>query len=141
MTEEERPDAPREEPGGGGPEPDPAEAEAPAPRDPAPAGGDAAAEEGAPADEGAPQAPAPGDGETPAPAPAEAVAATAPHGLTQREREVLRLLVDGRSDREIAAALFISPRTAGHHVASILAKLGVDSRAAAAARAVREGFA
>jgi DNA-binding NarL/FixJ family response regulator len=59
-------------------------------------------------------------------------------GLTPREREVLRLLVEGRSDREIAAALFISPRTATTHVSHILGKLGVSSRTEAAALAVRE---
>ena len=58
-------------------------------------------------------------------------------GLTQREREVLRLLVGGRSDREIADALCISHRTVNSHVAHILAKLGVSARAEAAAEAIR----
>jgi predicted ATPase/DNA-binding CsgD family transcriptional regulator len=62
-------------------------------------------------------------------------------GLTPRERDVLRLLTDGLSDREIAAALFISPRTAGYHVSNLLGKLGVESRTAAAALALRLGFA
>jgi non-specific serine/threonine protein kinase len=57
--------------------------------------------------------------------------------LTRRELEVLRLLVDGRSDKEIAAALSIARPTASNHVAAILAKLGLPSRAAAAAYAVR----
>jgi non-specific serine/threonine protein kinase len=61
--------------------------------------------------------------------------------LTARERAVLRLLADGRTDREIAAALFVSRRTVATHVAHVFAKLGVNSRAAAAARAVRLGFA
>jgi DNA-binding CsgD family transcriptional regulator len=61
-------------------------------------------------------------------------------GLSPREQEVLRLLVAGYSDREIGKALFISPRTASKHVASILAKLGVESRGAAAAWAVRAGL-
>jgi non-specific serine/threonine protein kinase len=61
--------------------------------------------------------------------------------LTLREREVLRLLVAGRSNPEIAAALFISPRTAETHVTHILAKLGVTTRAEAAAHAVRAGLA
>jgi predicted ATPase/DNA-binding CsgD family transcriptional regulator len=58
-------------------------------------------------------------------------------GLTRREVEVLRQLVEGRTDPEIAAALFISRHTATNHVKSILGKLGVPSRAAAAAYAVR----
>ena len=47
----------------------------------------------------------------------------------------------GRSNPEIAAALFVSPRTAETHVTHILAKLGVATRAEAAARAVRAGLA
>ncbi len=62
-------------------------------------------------------------------------------GLTSRELDVLRLLVDGQTDRKIADALFISRRTASKHVAAILAKLGASSRAEAAARAVRDGLA
>ena len=54
-------------------------------------------------------------------------------GLTGREREVLRLLVAGRSNKEIAAALFISPKTASVHVSNILGKLGASSRTEAAA--------
>ncbi len=67
----------------------------------------------------------------------------APHipGLTPREIDVLRLLTQGLSDREIAAALFISPRTAGYHVSNLLAKLDVESRTAAAALALRQGLA
>jgi excisionase family DNA binding protein len=63
-----------------------------------------------------------------------------PYGLTRRERDVLRLLAEGRSDREIAEALFVSPRTASAHVSAILAKLGVESRAAAVALAFRQGL-
>jgi predicted ATPase/DNA-binding CsgD family transcriptional regulator len=58
--------------------------------------------------------------------------------LTPREWEVLRLLAAGQSDKEIAAALFISSRTASAHVAAIIAKLGVSSRAAAAVIAARD---
>jgi DNA-binding CsgD family transcriptional regulator/tetratricopeptide (TPR) repeat protein len=61
--------------------------------------------------------------------------------LSPREREVLRLLAAGRSDHQIADALFITRRTASKHVSSILAKLGVQSRTAAAAVAHRDGFA
>jgi DNA-binding NarL/FixJ family response regulator len=60
--------------------------------------------------------------------------------LSQREREVLRLIADGASNQEIAAALRISIHTVGNHVSSILNKLGVDSRTAAAAQAVRLGL-
>lgn len=67
--------------------------------------------------------------------------AGANHGLTPREIEVLRLLVQGKSDREIADVLFVSRHTAANHVGSILGKLGVPSRAAAAAWAVRHGLA
>lgn len=54
-------------------------------------------------------------------------------GLTERELGVLRLLAEGRTNRQIGEALFISPKTASVHVSNILAKLGVDSRTAAAA--------
>jgi predicted ATPase/DNA-binding CsgD family transcriptional regulator len=61
--------------------------------------------------------------------------------LTAREREVLRLLAEGRSNRDIAAQLFISAGTVKVHVASILAKLDLPSRTAAAAYAHRAGLA
>jgi len=61
-------------------------------------------------------------------------------GLTGREREVLRLLVAGRSNREIAAALFIAPKTASVHVSNILGKLGAASRTEAAAIALQAGL-
>ncbi len=60
-------------------------------------------------------------------------------GLTEREREILALLAAGRSNPQIAEALFISPKTASVHVSNILAKLGVDSRVEAAAVAHRLG--
>jgi DNA-binding NarL/FixJ family response regulator len=59
--------------------------------------------------------------------------------LTAREQEVLRLLAMGRSNREIAAELFISPKTASVHVSNILAKLRAGSRTEAAAIAHAEG--
>jgi DNA-binding CsgD family transcriptional regulator len=55
-----------------------------------------------------------------------------PHGLTKRERDVLELVAGGHSDAEIAAALYISPKTANRHVGTILAKLGVRNRTQAA---------
>jgi DNA-binding CsgD family transcriptional regulator len=54
-------------------------------------------------------------------------------GLTARERDVLRLVADGRTNRQIAEALFISPKTASVHVSNILAKLAVSTRTEAAA--------
>ena len=61
-------------------------------------------------------------------------------GLTPREREVLRLVVAGRSNPEIAAALFLSRRTVTTHLTRIFAKLGVAGRAEAAVLAVRRGL-
>ncbi|MDQ3412927.1 MAG: response regulator transcription factor, partial [Chloroflexota bacterium] len=75
-----------------------------------------------------------------APAAVPAAAPASPGGLTPRELEVLRLLVEGRSDKEIGAALFVSHRTVMHHVTSILTKLGVDNRTAATHYAVRHGL-
>lgn len=60
--------------------------------------------------------------------------------LTPREREVLRLLVDGRTDREIGEVIFVTTKTASNHVANILSKLGVETRTAAAAFALRHGL-
>jgi DNA-binding CsgD family transcriptional regulator len=61
-------------------------------------------------------------------------------GLTEREREVLVLLSEGRSNPQIASELFISPKTASVHVSNILGKLGVASRGEAAAVAHRHGL-
>jgi DNA-binding CsgD family transcriptional regulator/tetratricopeptide (TPR) repeat protein len=79
----------------------------------------------APQDGGAP------DGPPQAAAPADGL------GLTPREREVLALVADGRTNRQIAEALFISNKTASVHVSNILAKLGVANRGEAAAVAHR----
>lgn len=60
-----------------------------------------------------------------------------PDGLTRREREILTLIAAGHSNADIATKLAISPRTVAHHVAAILAKLGVDNRIQAAAHALQ----
>jgi DNA-binding CsgD family transcriptional regulator len=60
-------------------------------------------------------------------------------GLSPREREVLKLVAAGRTNRQIADELYISPKTASVHVSNILAKLGVSSRGEAAAVAHRLG--
>jgi DNA-binding CsgD family transcriptional regulator len=65
---------------------------------------------------------------------------TRPYELTRREIEVLTLLTAGRSNPEIASALIVSPRTISSHVEHILEKLGVPTRAAAAALAASEGL-
>jgi predicted ATPase/DNA-binding CsgD family transcriptional regulator len=72
--------------------------------------------------------------------PPQPVHRETPTGLTQRELDVLHLLVEGNSDREIAEALFIGARTVQTHVANLFAKLGVNARAEAAAVAVRRGI-
>jgi DNA-binding NarL/FixJ family response regulator len=60
-----------------------------------------------------------------------------PAGLTARETEVLGLVAEGCSNREVAERLHISQRTAEHHVQHVYAKIGVSSRAAAALFALR----
>ena len=76
----------------------------------------------------------------PAEEPAAAAGAGAALGLTARELEVLALVAEGRSNRQVAQALFISAKTASVHVSNILAKLGVASRVEAAAVARRDGL-
>ncbi|MCQ4084338.1 AAA family ATPase [Streptomyces sp. RB6PN25] len=71
------------------------------------------------------------------PEPADAVDPADSFGLTPRERDVLRLVAAGRTNRGIAEELFISPKTASVHVSNILAKLGVSGRGEAAAVAHR----
>ncbi|MFE6286766.1 AAA family ATPase [Streptomyces sp. NPDC057877] len=73
----------------------------------------------------------------PAPAPTDPATAL---GLTTRERDVLRLVSAGRTNRQIAEELFISPKTASVHVSNILAKLSVSGRGEAAAVAHRLGL-
>ncbi len=63
-----------------------------------------------------------------------------PGGLTEREAEVLRLVTEGLSNKEIAQALSVSVRTVGFHVGKILEKLGVASRVEAAVWAKEIGI-
>jgi LuxR family transcriptional regulator len=63
-----------------------------------------------------------------------------PPTLTQRELEVLHWLAQGKTNKEIAAALNITQRTVKFHVSSILRKLGVGNRTEALARAARLGL-
>ena len=63
-----------------------------------------------------------------------------PQALTEREREVLRLLARGKANKQIAANLFVSEKTVKAHVSSILMKLGVTSRTQAALHALRTGL-
>ena len=68
------------------------------------------------------------------------ISATSPNGLTPRERDVLRLVVDRQSNKEIGRTLSISEDTAKKHVQTILSKLGVSDRTQAAVKAVRAGL-
>jgi DNA-binding CsgD family transcriptional regulator len=61
-------------------------------------------------------------------------------GLSGREREVLALVAEGRTNREIGERLFISQKTVGVHVGNILSKLEVSGRVEAAAVAIRLGL-
>jgi len=63
-----------------------------------------------------------------------------PGGLSSREAQVLRLVAAGKSNQQIAEALFRSPNTIANHVRSILVKLGTANRAEAAAFAARHGI-
>ena len=65
----------------------------------------------------------------------------APGGVTPRERDILRLLAEGLTNRQIAERLVVSEHTVHRHVTNVLRKLDLPSRAAAAAYAVREGLA
>lgn len=62
------------------------------------------------------------------------------YGLTVRENTILKLLADGKADKEIATELAISPNTVSKQVASILLKMGVSFRTEASVHAVKEGL-
>ena len=61
--------------------------------------------------------------------------------LTRREREVVTLIAEGLTNAELAARLYISPKTAAVHVSNVLAKLHMASRTEVATWAIREGIA
>jgi DNA-binding CsgD family transcriptional regulator/tetratricopeptide (TPR) repeat protein len=79
-------------------------------------------------------------GEVDLPRQSSAPIAAYPSGLTAREVDVLRLLVTGLRNSEIAAQLVLSPRTVDHHVSALMRKLGVQSRGGAIAAGVRLGL-
>lgn len=72
--------------------------------------------------------------------PAKAGSRVFPAGLSDRETQVLTLLARGHSNRQIASQLGITPKTAGHHVEHLYAKIGVSTRAAAALFALEHGL-
>jgi DNA-binding NarL/FixJ family response regulator len=74
-----------------------------------------------------------------APSPRPVPGPAAPGGLTPREREIVALIVQGRSNKAIGEELVISPATVARHIANILLKLGFSSRAQVAAWAARAG--
>ena len=63
-----------------------------------------------------------------------------PAGLTDREVEILRLVAQGRSNREIASELFIAEKTARNHVEHLYTKLGVNNRTQASLAAIDRGL-
>ena len=63
-----------------------------------------------------------------------------PAGLSEREAEVLSLAVRGLSNRQIAEALVVSPKTVGHHLESIYSKIGVSTRVGATLFALQHGL-
>ncbi len=72
--------------------------------------------------------------------PARPEASPSSSALSERELEVLRLIADGRSNQQIAEALFISVKTAGNHVSNILGKTNATNRSEAVAQALRSGL-
>jgi pimeloyl-ACP methyl ester carboxylesterase/DNA-binding CsgD family transcriptional regulator len=94
----------------------------------------------APATRAATAPDAPAGARPPGPAP-DARRGGLPGGLTEREAEVLRLVATGQTNREVAAALVLSEKTVSRHLEHIYAKLGVSTRTAATAVALRAGLA
>jgi DNA-binding NarL/FixJ family response regulator len=72
--------------------------------------------------------------------PAAAASPESPAGLSPRELEVLRLVAEGKTNRDIAATLTISEKTAINHLSHIFNKIGCDNRAAATPFAFRHGL-
>ena len=86
------------------------------------------------------EAPSPDHEAATAPPPEDAAEPTEPGELTRRETEVLTLIANGLSDREIAERLVLSPHTVHRHVANVRTKLNLPTRAAAVAEAARRGL-
>jgi DNA-binding NarL/FixJ family response regulator len=84
--------------------------------------------------------PRPRDAVEETPVPSAPPAVGAPDGLTEREVEVLQLLAEGQTNREIADTLVLSIRTVDHHIAKIYRKIDARRRADAAAYALRRGL-
>lgn len=76
----------------------------------------------------------------PMPRGPRATSSANPAGLTSRELDVLRLLAGGLSNADVAAQLFLSEKTVGHHVSALLRKLGQPTRSRAVAAALRRGI-
>ena len=72
--------------------------------------------------------------------PSEPTLRPLPAGLSEREAEVLSLAVRGLSNRQIAEALVVSPKTVGHHLENIYSKIGVSTRVGATLFALQHGL-
>ena len=82
----------------------------------------------------------PRDADTPTAPKVDPVAAARALGITPREHEIVALLAQGLTDREIADRLFISRKTASNHVTAVLAKLDLATRSAVGVFAIRHGL-
>ena len=72
--------------------------------------------------------------------PAPPIRSVRPAGLSEREVEVLRLVIRGLSNRQMAEALFVSPKTVDHHIQHIYDKIGVSTRVGATLFALQHGL-